>query len=57
MKNFQNLKISRIIDRKKGGSIRASHILIAYQGAERSNSSIGRSKNEAKKNGFTLFRF
>ena len=55
-KDGENLKISRIIDRKKGGSIRASHILIAYQGAERSNSSIGRSKDEAKKKANTLYK-
>ena len=55
-KDGDNLKISRIIDRKKGGSIRASHILIAYIGAERSNSSIERSKKEAKTKANKLYR-
>src|SRR6056300_508492 len=42
-------KISRLLDRKKNASIRASHILISYEGATRANPEITRSKEEAKK--------
>lgn len=45
----EQFKISRFIDRKNGGSIRASHILVSFQGASRANPQIARSKEEAKK--------
>lgn len=41
-------KISRLLDRKKNASLRASHILIAYQGASRVSDNITRTKEEAK---------
>ena len=41
-------KISRLLDRKKNASLRASHILIAYKGATRASDKITRSKEEAK---------
>tara|TARA_B110000003_G_scaffold43397_2_gene40861 strand:- start:409 stop:2526 length:2118 start_codon:yes stop_codon:yes gene_type:complete len=55
-KDGDNLKISRIIDRKNQGSIRASHILVAYKGAERANSSIERSKSKAQTKANNLYR-
>ena len=54
-KDGEDLKISRVIDRKPGGSIRASHILVAYKGASRASSSIDRTKNEAKTKANKLF--
>jgi peptidyl-prolyl cis-trans isomerase D len=42
-------KISRMLDRKTGGNVRASHILISYEGSQRASSQINRSKSEAKK--------
>ena len=48
-KESNQLKISRFLDRKKGGAIKASHILVAFEGASRANSDITRSKEEAKK--------
>jgi peptidyl-prolyl cis-trans isomerase D len=42
-------KISRFIDRKNGGSIRASHILVSFEGASRSNPQTTRSKEEAER--------
>ncbi len=54
-KDGKDLKISRVIDRKPGGSIRASHILVAYKGASRASSSIDRTKNEAKTKANKLF--
>ena len=47
-KDDNKYKISRFLDRKKGGSIRASHILISYSGATRANSFVTRNKNEAE---------
>ena len=41
-------KISKIMDKKANGSVKASHILIAWEGAERSNPSITRTKEEAE---------
>ena len=47
-KDGNKYKISRFLDRKKGGSIRASHILISYKGASRANPSVTRDKKEAQ---------
>ena len=41
-------KISKLIDLKKNSSIRASHILISYDGATRSQLKSPRTKKEAK---------
>ena len=51
-----SLKISKMLDRKKGGSIRASHILVAYKDASRASSSITRNKSEAKIKANNLFK-
>merc|ERR1712070_1006190 len=48
-KDGKNLKISRFIDRKKDANIRASHVLIAFQGASRAPQTVTRSKDEAKR--------
>ncbi len=42
------LKISKMLDKKRNGNVRASHILIAYNGSQESNPQITRTKNEAK---------
>jgi len=49
-------KISRLIDIKKNASLRASHILIAYQGATLANSNLTRTKEEAKREANRVFR-
>ena len=41
-------KISKMIERKPNGSVKASHILFAYEGAERANAEIKRTKEEAE---------
>lgn len=41
-------RISRMMDKKENGSVKASHILITYQGAERANPQITRSREEAE---------
>ena len=47
-KDINTLKLSKLLDRKKNANIRASHILIAYQGAERAQPNVTRTKAEAK---------
>ena len=42
------LKISKMLDKKRNGNVRASHILIAYNGSQGSSPQITRTKNEAK---------
>jgi peptidyl-prolyl cis-trans isomerase D len=49
-------KLSRMLDRKKGGSVRASHILVSYQGASNAASDITRSKAAAKAEAQRLLR-
>lgn len=41
-------KISKIMDRKSNGSVKASHILFSYDGAARANPEITRTKEEAE---------
>ncbi|MCW5515136.1 peptidylprolyl isomerase [Muriicola sp. Z0-33] len=41
-------KVSKMIKRKANGSVKASHILITYEGAERANPAIKRTKEEAE---------
>ena len=42
-------KVSKMMGRKPNGSVKASHILIMYQGAERANPDVTRTKEEAEK--------
>lgn len=44
----QYFKVSRMMDRKENGSVKASHILVAYQGAMRANPAITRTQEEAE---------
>ncbi|NAY92122.1 peptidylprolyl isomerase [Muricauda sp. JGD-17] len=41
-------KISKIMDKKSNGSVKASHILFVWEGAERANPNITRTKEEAE---------
>ncbi|NER11640.1 peptidyl-prolyl cis-trans isomerase D [Muriicola jejuensis] len=41
-------KVSRMMAKKPNGSVKASHILITYAGAERANPSVTRTKERAK---------
>ena len=41
-------KLTKMMDKKADGSVKASHILITYEGAERANPEIKRTKEEAK---------
>ena len=49
-------KISKIIDKKSKGSVKSSHILITYEGAERANPTVKRTKAEADKKAKELFK-
>tara|TARA_B100001093_G_scaffold142466_1_gene134952 strand:+ start:5109 stop:7214 length:2106 start_codon:yes stop_codon:yes gene_type:complete len=42
-------KVSRMLDKKKGGNARASHILISYKGSQNAPTQVSRSKEEARK--------
>ncbi len=46
--DIDSYQITRLLDRKKNASIRASHILVAYQGAVRAGPEVLRTKNAAK---------
>ncbi|MEM9001102.1 MAG: SurA N-terminal domain-containing protein [Bacteroidota bacterium] len=48
-------KISRMLDRKPNGTVKASHILFAYEGATRANPEITRTKEEAEAEAQKIF--
>ena len=43
------LKYSKMIDKKRNGNVRASHILVSYQGAQGASSEITRTREDARK--------
>ena len=43
------LKYSKMIDKKRNGNVRASHILLSYQGAQGASLEITRTKEDARK--------
>lgn len=47
-RDINTLKLSKLLDRKEDANIRASHILITYQDAERAQPNVTRTKAEAK---------
>ena len=49
-------KVSKMVDRKADGSVKASHILIGYEGAERANPDVKRTKEEAEVEAKRLLR-
>jgi peptidyl-prolyl cis-trans isomerase D len=49
-------KISRLLDRKKNASLRASHILIAFEGATRAPATVTRAKEEARREANRVLR-
>ncbi len=51
-----NIKISKMLDQKKDGSIRASHILISYKESYGAPNSITRTKGEAKQKAFKILK-
>ena len=55
-KDINSFKISKLIDKKKNGSIRASHILISHNESNRKPPNVNRTKEEAKRIANNLFR-
>ena len=55
-KDINSFKISKLIDKKKDASIRASHILISHNESNAKPPNINRTKDEAKKLANKLFR-
>ncbi len=49
-------KVSKMIGRRPNGTVKASHILIAYQGAERANPEVTRTKEEAEEKAKELLK-
>ena len=52
----KNFKISKLIDVKKNASLRASHILLAYEGATRAGANVSRTKAQAKAEANIVYR-
>ena len=55
-KDINSFKISKLIDRKKNSSIRASHILISHNESNRKPPNVERTKAEAKRLANNLFK-
>ena len=55
-KDINSFKISKLIDRKKKGSIRASHILISHNESARKIPNVDRTKADARKLANNLFK-
>ena len=49
-------KLSRMMDFDRGGSVKARHILIAYEGSQSASSDVTRTKNEARKEAYNVLR-
>ncbi|MDC0514481.1 peptidylprolyl isomerase [Flavobacteriaceae bacterium] len=49
-------KISRLLDRKENASLRASHILISFEGATRALATVTRAKEEARREANRVLR-
>lgn len=55
-KDGGSYKISKMMGRKPNGSVKASHILISYEGATRANPEVKRTKEEAEEEAERLLR-
>ncbi len=55
-KDINSFKISKLIDRKKKGSIRASHILISHNESDRKIPNVDRTKADARKLANNLYK-
>ena len=47
-RDLNSYKVSKVMDRKTNGTVKASHILLSWEGAERANPNITRTKEEAE---------
>ncbi|MEC8238687.1 MAG: peptidylprolyl isomerase [Bacteroidota bacterium] len=55
-KDGNQFKLSRMMDFDRGGSVKARHILIAYEGSQNASSDVTRTKNEARKEAYRVLR-
>ena len=55
-KDAGSYKISKMMGRKPNGSVKASHILISYEGATRASADVKRTKEEAREEANRLLR-
>ena len=55
-KDGDYFKLSRLIDYDKGGSVKARHILLAYEGSQGAGADIVRTKEEARKEAYRVLR-
>lgn len=55
-KDAGSYKISKMMGRKANGSVKASHILISYEGATRASADVKRTKEEAREEANRLLR-
>jgi peptidyl-prolyl cis-trans isomerase D len=55
-KDGNQFKLSRMMDFDRGGSVKARHILIAYEGSQSASSDVTRTKNEARKEVYRVLR-
>ena len=55
-KDGNQFKLSRMMDFDRGGSVKARHILIAYEGSQSASSDVTRKKNEARKEAYRVLR-
>lgn len=55
-RDAEAFKYTRMMDRKADGSVKASHILIAYEGAMRANPSVTRTQEAAEERAQELLR-
>ncbi len=55
-KDGDYFKLSRLIDFDKGGSVKARHILLAYEGAQGAGADITRTQDEARNEAYRVLR-
>ncbi len=55
-KDGNQFKLTRMMDFDRGGSVKARHILIAYEGSQSASSDVTRTKNEARKEAYRVLR-
>ena len=55
-KDGNQFKLSRMMDFDRGGSVKARHILIAYEGSQSASSDVTRTKTEARREAYRVLR-
>ncbi len=55
-KDGNQFKLSRMMDFDRGGSVKARHILISYEGSQSASSDVTRTKSEARREAYRILR-